>query len=628
MAPIMSKKPATTAPLLQESSVEPIQPTSIIVIHPGSMYLRFGRASEAFPKVIPHVIARRNKLGPLPIHKDLALVPLINLTPELTVSEHNRTVKPQIVCAKSDISWTKPDENQEFVIGDDVLHLCSSENFNIHWPIRRGQLNLHPGVGGSLSSVLTDLESIWSTAFHKYLDVNPKDLKLYRAVLVIPDTYKREHVKELVNLLLNRLGFMSCFVHLESVCATFGAGVSFACVVDVGDQKTAVSCVEDGISHRKTRLNINYGGNDITRLFHWLQEKLSFPYPCSPELPLDALMLQELKEKFCHVNLDVCGIQDRSFLVKRPGQPVIRYVVKVGDECIITPLALFHPELLGITGPKKIRTQQRNEGMSDDPHDELYLIQTQRRGVKDVAEGPSEQSFTEDSHLNSSILDDDIDSTEPPPTISVKEAEQDLNCDQLLGIDQAIVQSIERCDCDEVKMKMYSCILVVGGGMMFNGIHTWLRNRLQVQIPIMFRNEQFEIITRPKDMDPRVTVWKGAALMSCLDTAQELWIKQKEWAKYSVKLKKNLMYDIMEGVFPLPPDTDLERERKARGKPEKKMEECLLRITEGYVRTTNYYIEEQKINEWSPRLPTLTSILLKVSRVRHSDLDSEKVWHV
>lgn len=39
----------------------------------------------------------------------------------------------------------------------------------------------------------------------------------------------------------------------ESVCATFGAGVSYACVVDVGDQKTTVSCVEDGISHRKTR---------------------------------------------------------------------------------------------------------------------------------------------------------------------------------------------------------------------------------------------------------------------------------------------------------------------------------------------------------------------------------------
>lgn len=130
-----------------------------------------------------------------------------------------------------------------------------------------------------------------------------------------------------MNLLLNNLGFMSCFVHLESVCATFGAGLSYACVVDVGDQKMAVSCVEDGISHRNTRLNINYGGNDITHLFHWLQEKYNFPYLCSLDNPLDSLMMQDLKEKMCHVNLDICGAQDRSFMIRRPFEPVIRLVM-------------------------------------------------------------------------------------------------------------------------------------------------------------------------------------------------------------------------------------------------------------------------------------------------------------
>ena len=34
----------------------------------------------------------------------------------------------------------------------------------------------------------------------------------------------------------------------ESVCATFGAGLPYACVVDVGDQKTSVCCVDDGVS--------------------------------------------------------------------------------------------------------------------------------------------------------------------------------------------------------------------------------------------------------------------------------------------------------------------------------------------------------------------------------------------
>lgn len=42
-------------------------------------------------------------------------------------------------------------------------------------------------------------------------------------------------------------------VHQESVCATFGSGLGSACIVDVGDQKTSVCCVEDGVSHRNTR---------------------------------------------------------------------------------------------------------------------------------------------------------------------------------------------------------------------------------------------------------------------------------------------------------------------------------------------------------------------------------------
>ena len=41
----------------------------------------------------------------------------------------------------------------------------------------------------------------------------------------------------------------------DHVAATFGAGLGYACVVDVGDQKTSVSCVEDGISHRSTRVS-------------------------------------------------------------------------------------------------------------------------------------------------------------------------------------------------------------------------------------------------------------------------------------------------------------------------------------------------------------------------------------
>lgn len=40
----------------------------------------------------------------------------------------------------------------------------------------------------------------------------------------------------------------------------------------------------------------------------------------------------------------------------------------------------------------------------------------------------------------------------------------------------------------------------------------------------------------PKEMDPQITTWKGAAILSGLESAQELWIHPQEWEKYSVKI--------------------------------------------------------------------------------------------
>lgn len=113
-----------------------------------------------------------------------------------------------------------------------------------------------------------------------------KFFQYYRCILLVPDIYNRQHIKEVVNMLLLNMGFsgivmhtclnihvlfsaewfrnvsvlssrlfvhVAIIVHQESVCATFGSGLSSACVVDVGDQKTSLCCVEDGVSHRNSR---------------------------------------------------------------------------------------------------------------------------------------------------------------------------------------------------------------------------------------------------------------------------------------------------------------------------------------------------------------------------------------
>lgn len=62
-----------------------------------------------------------------------------------------------------------------------ALFIKPESNFFRHWPMKRGQLNIHPGVGGSLSSILADLEVLWGTAISNLLGIPLKDLKVISA---------------------------------------------------------------------------------------------------------------------------------------------------------------------------------------------------------------------------------------------------------------------------------------------------------------------------------------------------------------------------------------------------------------------------------------------------------------
>lgn len=79
-------------------------------------------------------------------------------------------------------------------------------------------------------------------------------------------------------------------------------GSSTACVVDIGDQKVSISCVEEGVSLPHTRIQMNYGGRDVTRFLLWLLLRNGFPHKsCSMDDTRDLLVLTALKETLCHL---------------------------------------------------------------------------------------------------------------------------------------------------------------------------------------------------------------------------------------------------------------------------------------------------------------------------------------
>lgn len=138
-------------------------------------------------------------------------------TPPQQIAAFNRRSSPEI-SSPGNMKWTKTDRN--IVVGDDILSLDPEEEsyFNIHFPYKRGELNIHLGPGGSLTAIMADLKTIWEYVLTEKLDIPLRDLKHYRAVLVIPDIYHRPYLKELTTLLLDEIGFGRCILLQVSLC--------------------------------------------------------------------------------------------------------------------------------------------------------------------------------------------------------------------------------------------------------------------------------------------------------------------------------------------------------------------------------------------------------------------------
>ena len=57
-----------------------------------------------------------------------------------------------------------------------------------------------------------------------------------------------------------------------------------------------------------------------------------------------------------------------------------------------------------------------------------------------------------------------------------------------------------------------------------------MANRLQaIATPLVSNMDKVQIIPPPKGVDPRVLVWKGAAVLGKMDGVSDLWLTGTEW---------------------------------------------------------------------------------------------------
>lgn len=60
----------------------------------------------------------------------------------------------------------------------------------------------------------------------------------------------------------------------------------------------------------------------------------------------------------------------------------------------------------------------------------------------------------------------------------------------------------------------------------------WDGIRLQaIAFPLVPGMEKVQVVPAPKDIDPRVLTWKGAAVLAKLEAVNDMWITPRDWVR-------------------------------------------------------------------------------------------------
>ncbi|KAF3769845.1 hypothetical protein M406DRAFT_76623 [Cryphonectria parasitica EP155] len=596
-------------------------PSHIIVIHPGSQNLRIGFASDALPKTIPMTLATRfpqtesEQYEALPRRQfeaktseeqygeewskkytkqssDLKIDMRANKrkvlpnSKELVVN-YNRRADPEIIPVHNDplqVEWTDiksledPNSVASCFIGNAAQRVPDDSNpkFKLWWPMQCGWLNEDDYT--SKEHLYDDFETLLDKTIRQELGLNKNSAwKQYSCVFVIPDLYDKRYVEQALRSCMNWFEFSKvCFIQ-ESMAATFGAGYTQACVVDVGAQKTSITCVEDGLCLEDSRINLKYGGYDVTETFIKMMLFDNFPYAdINLRRRHDFLLAEELKVKHCTMTQAEISVQLFQFHLRAPNQPTRKYQFKTYDEVILAPMGFYDPEIFDnstkLRGRRKIIDRSYNPYEVEVPDDPLSAAQTSilalskpsinqlNQGVNGAAPAAAEFAtpMKEKPNPFNNIVRDGTpqasnapspapEGASTPPQIQATPAPQGMFADPsvpvsklqaierdsvlpIAPLDTAIMISIQyAAKGDEKKTRdLMGSIMVIGGGAKIPHFTTYLEERLRARRPDIA--DRVLVSRSARDMDEQVVVWKGASVFGKL-SMNDSWITPIEYER-------------------------------------------------------------------------------------------------
>ncbi|EFJ12159.1 hypothetical protein SELMODRAFT_425688 [Selaginella moellendorffii] len=523
-----------------------LQPTQLIaerglelvVINPGSSNLRVGLGSWQDPVVVPHCVAwhsagngkcedsgtRNGAIG-----EQVATLPVLrrdreemclkveallgvpgNDTNGMDVSKEEVVRGGYVKCEqekKLELPWTQVMERandecapvyRRCICGEEALRIPASQPYVLRRPMCRGRLNVSPQY--PMQQVCDDMYAIWNWVLAEKMLISKAGRRNLSAVLVVPDTFDNREVKEVVSVLLRDLEFHSVVVHQECVSATFGNGVSSACVVQMGAQ--------DGVSISVSQKILPYGGEDISRCLLWVQQRHgNWPLLKTDPLTnsLDMTMLDRLKQAHCALSVGGDLTATADVFSCTPGESDLYKVTLVALN--VPPAGLFYPSLLT---PEERMFPPRSWYYSD--HEDML--------VDPVEAGMTAFSNEQFTNGHSSALSPSGNS--------------------LLGLHEAIVSSVLSMGRLDLKMKFFSSILLVGGVASTPGIAEFIEDKIVHTVSHQEGIDKVEVLSNRAD--PSILSWKGGVVLGVLDFSRESWIQRSDWIDGGLRVGSSKKY--------------------------------------------------------------------------------------
>ncbi|ORY33761.1 putative nuclear actin-related protein [Naematelia encephala] len=625
-----------------------------LIIHPGSRNLRLGRANDFYPKEIPNCIARRGDLpsrngglkraangrstsdrggkrtkGEAGVGEDVTMDQEADDTPaedpvdarigylrsylreKLSANRlktdwkdrdrviaANSKVRPEPIPEHNDpyrFDWTEVN-GKDYFIGTEALRLPESSGFKVRYPILYRSLNRLDWP--SLQSLLDDIETILRDALLTELNITPKEYKTYSVVVIVPDHGDRAYVQEMSNLLLSVMGFREIAVHQEAYTAIFAAGMSSACVVDIGAQQASITCVDEGVVNAESRMKVNYGGDDITRALVTILLKSAFPYK---NLDLsriqDWLMMDNLKIKICTLEEHLVANTPWDFHVLRPEGLTMKYALRTYDENILAPLCLFDTRMIDFESKKGEESFKLNSDGLDDLITSTYGEPTgamrsycaylfpappapPRAVTVDASAAPTPADGTASSNgdapkvleeapeiapsssqpgptekvelklpMDATPVPSPLETTPVPPVNSgeptpplpplpVVSRSELIEEASHAPLDAAIVASLALAGTENKVKVACSSILLIGGGSALKGLGPFIAERLPALLRAKGLADSVNLVPPPRNLNPRFVCWKGASVMCNLESLADMWIGKDEWEAVGAKALK------------------------------------------------------------------------------------------